>query len=168
MSWFEHPSDMFQKDYQYSGLENPMDRGALLATVHGGHKELDTTEWLSPHKHTFFMRWEVHAASGICSPRVWDSHFQPYSRYLRLWNFLLRYLRPLSGSAQFYFQRLSSWARAVKLVLVPLGLRSGQEASVWGMWMEHNHAGWVVHRFVVPHGIGRSQLGEKKDVHAVP
>ena len=30
---------------QYSGLENPMDRGARWAvTVHGDHKELDTTE----------------------------------------------------------------------------------------------------------------------------
>ena len=29
---------------QYSCLENPMDRGAWQATVHGGHKELDTTE----------------------------------------------------------------------------------------------------------------------------
>ena len=24
-----------------------MDRGAWQSTVHGGHKELDTTEWLS-------------------------------------------------------------------------------------------------------------------------
>ena len=29
---------------QYSCLENPMDRGAWQATVHGGHKELDITE----------------------------------------------------------------------------------------------------------------------------
>ena len=30
---------------QYSCLENPMDRGAWWATVHGvGHKESDTTE----------------------------------------------------------------------------------------------------------------------------
>ena len=29
---------------QYSCLENPMDRGAWWATVHGGHKELDMTE----------------------------------------------------------------------------------------------------------------------------
>ena len=29
---------------QYSGLENSMDRGAWQATVHGGHKESDTTE----------------------------------------------------------------------------------------------------------------------------
>ena len=33
---------------QYSSLENPMDRGAWRATVHGGHKEghkeLDITE----------------------------------------------------------------------------------------------------------------------------
>ena len=28
---------------QYSFLENPMDRGAWRATVHGGHKELDMT-----------------------------------------------------------------------------------------------------------------------------
>ena len=28
---------------QYSCLENPMDRGAWWATVHGGTKELDTT-----------------------------------------------------------------------------------------------------------------------------
>ena len=28
-------------------LENPMDRGARRATVHGGHKESDTTERLS-------------------------------------------------------------------------------------------------------------------------
>ena len=29
---------------QYSCLENPMDRGAWWATVHGGHNESDTTE----------------------------------------------------------------------------------------------------------------------------
>ena len=28
---------------QYSCLGNPMDRGAWQATVHGGHKEWDTT-----------------------------------------------------------------------------------------------------------------------------
>ena len=28
---------------QYSSLENLMDRGAWRATVHGGHKESDTT-----------------------------------------------------------------------------------------------------------------------------
>ena len=31
---------------QYSCLENPMDRGDWWATVHGGHKESDTTEQL--------------------------------------------------------------------------------------------------------------------------
>ena len=34
---------------QYSSLENPMDRVAWWATVHGGHKDLDTTESLSMH-----------------------------------------------------------------------------------------------------------------------
>ena len=34
---------------QYSCLENPVDRGAWRATVHGVAKELDTTERLSMH-----------------------------------------------------------------------------------------------------------------------
>ena len=34
---------------QYSCLENPMDRGAWWATVHGVTKQLDTTERLSTH-----------------------------------------------------------------------------------------------------------------------
>ena len=33
--------------FQYSCLENPMDREAWLATVHGVTKELDTTEQLN-------------------------------------------------------------------------------------------------------------------------
>ena len=32
---------------QYSCLGNPMDRGAWWTTVHGGHKESDTTEQLN-------------------------------------------------------------------------------------------------------------------------
>ena len=32
---------------QYSCLENPMNGGAWRATVHGGHKESDTTERLN-------------------------------------------------------------------------------------------------------------------------
>ena len=32
---------------QYSFLENSMDRGACRATVHGGRKESDVTEWLT-------------------------------------------------------------------------------------------------------------------------
>ena len=32
------------KSLQYSCLENFMDRGAWWATVHGGHKESNTTE----------------------------------------------------------------------------------------------------------------------------
>ena len=34
---------------QYSSLENHMDRGAWQATVHGSHKESDSTESLSMH-----------------------------------------------------------------------------------------------------------------------
>ena len=34
---------------QYSFLENPTDRGAWQATVHGGHKEADMTEHDTHH-----------------------------------------------------------------------------------------------------------------------
>ena len=34
---------------QYSGLENPLARGAWWAAVHGGRKESDATEPLSTH-----------------------------------------------------------------------------------------------------------------------
>ena len=37
--------------FQYSCWEYPMDRGAWQATVHGGWKELDATEWLSTYTH---------------------------------------------------------------------------------------------------------------------
>ena len=37
---------------QYSCLENPMDRGAWWATVHGGCRESDTTECAYIHTHT--------------------------------------------------------------------------------------------------------------------
>ena len=35
--------------FQYSCLENSMDREAGWATLHGGHKHLDMTEQLSIH-----------------------------------------------------------------------------------------------------------------------
>ena len=42
--WGRHPEVRNGSPLQYSSLENPMDREAWWATVHGGvHKELDTT-----------------------------------------------------------------------------------------------------------------------------
>ena len=41
------PEEGHGNPLQYSCLENPMDRGAWWATVHGGHKVLDTTERLT-------------------------------------------------------------------------------------------------------------------------
>ena len=38
---------------QYSGLRNPMDRGAWWATVPWGCKESDTTEGLGTHTHYY-------------------------------------------------------------------------------------------------------------------
>ena len=44
-----YPGGGYSNSLQYSSLENPMDRGAWRAIVHGGHKESDTTELLSAH-----------------------------------------------------------------------------------------------------------------------
>ena len=38
------PGEGNGNSFQYSCLENSMDRGAWWAIVHGGHKELDMTE----------------------------------------------------------------------------------------------------------------------------
>ena len=45
---------------QYTCLENPMDKGVWWATVHGGRKELDTTERLThTHTHTHTMLYST-------------------------------------------------------------------------------------------------------------
>ena len=41
--WERSPSEGNGSPLQYSYMKNPMDRGAWQATVHGGHKESDTT-----------------------------------------------------------------------------------------------------------------------------
>ena len=38
------PGEGYGNPLKYSCLKNSMDRGAWQATVHGGHKESDTTE----------------------------------------------------------------------------------------------------------------------------
>ena len=45
--WGRSPKEGNDNPLQYSCLEKPMDRGTWWATVHGGQKELDTTERLS-------------------------------------------------------------------------------------------------------------------------
>ena len=68
---------------QYSCLENAMDGGAWYAIVHGGHKELDTTEWLHFLSfYSFFWRrkwqptpvflpWEFHGRKGLVGCGLW-------------------------------------------------------------------------------------------------
>ena len=49
------PGEGNGKLLQYLCLENPMDRGAWWATVHGVSKELDMTELLNSNKETGFL-----------------------------------------------------------------------------------------------------------------
>ena len=44
-----------ENSYQYSCLENPMDREAWQATVHGVTKESDMTEQPNTHTHTVIL-----------------------------------------------------------------------------------------------------------------
>ena len=47
--WGKSPGGGHGNPLKYSFLENPMDRGAWQATVHGVATEWDTTERLSMH-----------------------------------------------------------------------------------------------------------------------
>ena len=38
------PGGVYGKPLQYSGLENPHGHRSMVDYIHGGHKELDTTE----------------------------------------------------------------------------------------------------------------------------
>ena len=51
----------------YSCLKNSMDRGAWRATVHGGHKESDTSERLSMHAGE--SRMGCHCSVASVSPQ---------------------------------------------------------------------------------------------------
>ena len=52
LRWEDHLAGGHGNPVQYSFWENPMDRGAWWVTVHGGPKELDTTEQLNTYTHT--------------------------------------------------------------------------------------------------------------------
>ena len=47
---------------QYSCLENFMERGVWWAAVHGGHKELDTTEYTYTNTHTHRVQHHYHSS----------------------------------------------------------------------------------------------------------
>ena len=55
LGWKDSPGEGNGNPLQYSCLENPMDRGAWWATVHGVTKESDTTERLHFH---FYFQWQ--------------------------------------------------------------------------------------------------------------
>ena len=59
---------------QYSCLENPMDRGAWLATVHRAAKSWTRLKRLSTHSRVEDKKLRTSEAEG-CSPR--DAHAQP-------------------------------------------------------------------------------------------
>ena len=51
---------------QFSCLENPMDRGTQWATVHGGHKETDTTE-ATQHTYIYILTTSSNQEKAMAS-----------------------------------------------------------------------------------------------------
>ena len=54
---------------QFSSLENSMDKGAWWATIHGGYKKLDRTEWLNTRTHTVCVHityTDTHTHTVLC------------------------------------------------------------------------------------------------------
>ena len=56
---------------QCSSLENLMDRGAWWATVHGGHRESNTTEQLSTHARVTFS---AVTPDSVSTTLWWNTH----------------------------------------------------------------------------------------------
>ena len=52
LGWEEEEGGGNGNPLQYPCLESFMGRGAWWATVHGGHKESDTTEFTHTHTHS--------------------------------------------------------------------------------------------------------------------
>ena len=74
---------------QCSWLENPMDRGAWWATVHGVAKELNTTEWMSSQARSPALTLET---SICCLCHQWDSKTEWFSKFkLKQDDFSLHY-----------------------------------------------------------------------------
>ena len=63
--WGRSPGGGNGTPRQHSCLENPVDRGAWWATVHGwGHEELDTTKRLA-HTQTIALRFTVFSKTDL-------------------------------------------------------------------------------------------------------
>ena len=61
--------------FQYSCLENSMDRGAWWATVHGCHKESDTTEQVKHHHHRRVYDQVFPLMSSLCQDPIQSTMF---------------------------------------------------------------------------------------------
>ena len=61
---------------QYSCLENPLDRGAWWATVHGGHSESDTTEQMFQLIHRFLILLMVNVVALLYFPFNFIKYFR--------------------------------------------------------------------------------------------
>ena len=139
---------------QYPCLENPTDRGAWLATVHGGHKESDRTEatWharkLPPHHWAhiqllmFSSIWVFKITQGSTGPALkssWSLNCYPSCTFLTTWvsnlgiilNSLLSLTphRVLSQCCQFCLFELVASSIPVNLVPVQISINSCLDLS---------------------------------------
>ena len=71
----QSPGGRHGSPLQYSRLENPMDRGAWWATVHGGHKEQDTPEACT-HIHEYDLLNVGISVRPLCIGNNFKCNFQ--------------------------------------------------------------------------------------------
>ena len=66
MSWEDSPGGGHGNPLLYSCLENPHGQRSLVGCSPWGHKELDTTEWLSTTQHSTRHWWKQHSCVLCC------------------------------------------------------------------------------------------------------
>ena len=77
------PGEGHGNPLQYSCLENPMDRGAWWATIHGVAKSQKWLKWLSTHVFTFCLFVIPGPKSLKCfwgEAKVGDDNFEPHTK----------------------------------------------------------------------------------------
>ena len=116
------PEEGHGNPLQYSCPENSMDRGAWWATVHGTHKELDTTEGLTLPLHSI-VREKSCKFSCTSQGRTFGTIWTPQRENMKIAHKPLACSWQLSSSSVFFGSCL------LVIVLIGWNLREGTVCS---------------------------------------